>query len=267
MHITQPSVSRNIAQLEEEIGVPLFDRLPHEVRMTPAGRKFLPYAERTLAELERGIHALARQSLDIRLIRIATIHSWSIQRALTHDLQTIQRLLPQTKFKILTGSTAEVHQMLTDGHADMGICCGPCDTEEMTSKILFQQELALFIPKTFRERVHEPYDLKDVPWIQYHRQIGHYRTVEGLWQQYGIEPSVVAEGASSNLVANMVIEGLGCGLLPVTAPSDLMVNLSRADLSDLVPRQIHNVFLVHRRTGEDAVLRQVVGVLSSEELA
>lgn len=48
LHIAQPSVTHRIQNLEEHVGVPLFDRLPRGVRLTPAGQRLLPYAEAML---------------------------------------------------------------------------------------------------------------------------------------------------------------------------------------------------------------------------
>ncbi|OBK19995.1 LysR family transcriptional regulator [Mycobacterium asiaticum] len=62
LNITQPALSRTIAQLEDALGVTLLDRTSRRVETTRAGRTFLEYVERILAELERGFGALRRQA-------------------------------------------------------------------------------------------------------------------------------------------------------------------------------------------------------------
>lgn len=62
LNITQPALSRTIAQLEDALGVTLLDRTSRRVETTRAGRTFLEYVERVLAELERGFGALRRQA-------------------------------------------------------------------------------------------------------------------------------------------------------------------------------------------------------------
>jgi DNA-binding transcriptional LysR family regulator len=64
--ITQPALSRTIQQLEDALGATLLDRSSRHVETTPAGRTFVDYAERVLAELERGVAAVRRQA-SIRL--------------------------------------------------------------------------------------------------------------------------------------------------------------------------------------------------------
>src|ERR1700741_3176090 len=66
LKITQPALSRTVQQLEDALGVTLLDRSSRHVETTRAGRTFLDYAERVLAELERGFSAVRRQA-SIRL--------------------------------------------------------------------------------------------------------------------------------------------------------------------------------------------------------
>ena len=53
LHIAQPPLSRQIRDLEREVGTPLFERVPRGVELTPAGSAFLPEARLTLAQAER----------------------------------------------------------------------------------------------------------------------------------------------------------------------------------------------------------------------
>lgn len=66
LRITQPALSRTVAQLEDAVGVTLLDRSSRHVEATTAGRAFLEHIERVLAELERGFGAVAQQA-NIRL--------------------------------------------------------------------------------------------------------------------------------------------------------------------------------------------------------
>ena len=60
LHTAQPSLSQQIRQLEHEVGVPLFERTRHHVRLTPAGRLFLLEAQEILSRVERAVRRAAR---------------------------------------------------------------------------------------------------------------------------------------------------------------------------------------------------------------
>ena len=62
IHLTQPAVSKRIAQLEQRLGKPLFDRMGRQIRLTEAGQRLLPYAQTILNSVQNSIHDI--KSLD-----------------------------------------------------------------------------------------------------------------------------------------------------------------------------------------------------------
>src|SRR6476661_7204926 len=78
LRIAQPPLSRQIRDLEREIGVPLFERVPRGVELTPAGRAFLPEARLTLSQAERAQRSAQRAAqgetgrLRVGFVEVAT---------------------------------------------------------------------------------------------------------------------------------------------------------------------------------------------------
>jgi len=66
LHVTQPALSRQIAALEEELGVALFDRIRKRIHLTDAGRFFLPKARQLICDAETGAQQLREQFGDAR---------------------------------------------------------------------------------------------------------------------------------------------------------------------------------------------------------
>ncbi len=59
LHLSQPPLTRRIRALEDELGAPLFERLPRGMRMTPAGEAFLPHARQVLAAVDAAARAVS----------------------------------------------------------------------------------------------------------------------------------------------------------------------------------------------------------------
>jgi DNA-binding transcriptional LysR family regulator len=78
LHMAQPPLSAAIRQLERELGVELFTRTSREVKLTEAGRAFLPGAQRTLAEADRAVQD-ARRAAAGELGQLRIGYSWSVR--------------------------------------------------------------------------------------------------------------------------------------------------------------------------------------------
>lgn len=72
--ITQPSLSHAIAQLEKELGVPLFEKTGRKTTLTRFGEEFLPCAEHTLAFLDAGVSSLQKAARGAGIIRWRRLH-------------------------------------------------------------------------------------------------------------------------------------------------------------------------------------------------
>ena len=78
LHVTQPTLSHQIKQLESMVGTMLFDRSTKEVELTDAGRLFKPYCERILKEIDASALAISElEGLMRGTLRMAVFHSFS----------------------------------------------------------------------------------------------------------------------------------------------------------------------------------------------
>ena len=84
LHRTQPAISRRLGILEHELGAPMFERVRGNVRLTEAGRVFLPYAETALAALKDGCEA-------VRGLQTGLQGTVSLARRRTHGSSTCAR--------------------------------------------------------------------------------------------------------------------------------------------------------------------------------
>jgi DNA-binding transcriptional LysR family regulator len=122
LHIAQPPLSRQIQALEQELGVPLFDRLPRGLRLTPAGAEFLEGARAVLAEAQRAVER-ARGVERGESGRLVLAHS----RAAEHGamvaavVAAMERLHPGVRVELRQMGSAEAWDGVRQGGADAAI--------------------------------------------------------------------------------------------------------------------------------------------------
>ena len=137
LHLSQSAVSQQVAALEDELGVPLLERIGRRVFLTPAGRVLADEAGRVLAALDRAVEAVRAHGADeaglLRLGASTTPGVYLVPQA----LGSLRTSLPgvDVSFRIANSSTIE--RGLVDNELDLGIV-----GEEITREELFQIPLA-----------------------------------------------------------------------------------------------------------------------------
>ena len=167
LNIAQSSLSQQIKQLEEELGVQLFLRNSHAIRLTEAGELMLPHALRTIHDAEActdRIHDL-RQLLTGTL-NVGVTHSFS--PILTETVVSFMKLYPRIKLNVIYKPMGELMELLAKRELDFVLAFRPNQTmPDVESHILFQNSLSAVVnaghPLARKEKVTltelEHYDL------------------------------------------------------------------------------------------------------------
>lgn len=122
LHIAQSAVSRQIQQIEAELGVPLFNRLPQGVELTAAGELFLRYARHTSQQMTRlKTEVKSVEKTRRRHIRIAAMISMT-HHVLPIAIARFRETEPDATFEVKLGNYAELVELVLNGDADIGIC-------------------------------------------------------------------------------------------------------------------------------------------------
>ena len=148
LHISQPTLSHQIKQLEVELGTELFARYPRSVELTEAGRQFRPHCDRILKEVDDGLQTVSDVKGVLRgTLNMAVFHSFSrsllgpavSQFVLRHQgVRVVARLVPR----------AEMERDLANGTLDMAVAYVAEDSEHIVAETLFQEELVLVVGDT-----------------------------------------------------------------------------------------------------------------------
>lgn len=140
LHITQPTLSRQIAQLEEELQIPLFERRSKTLHLTQSGLLFARRA-REMVELEnKMIHELNNVSSQIKGELIVGSGEMACNRQFLDIVRRFQIRYPQVSLTILAGTADQTREMMESGLIDLGLFINPGRLEGMNRKIWKTQE-------------------------------------------------------------------------------------------------------------------------------
>ena len=245
--LTQSALSRSIAKLEEELGVPLFDRKVRGVTLNRYGEILLPHVNRAIQEI-----TMAKQEIsDINdpyhgSISLAFIHT--LGSSFVPDLiGDFRELYPGIQFQLTQDSTRKIMNLLELGEIDLGFCT---PNEQMKHAYIemipaIDEELFLIVPKKHRLADRKEVELREVaddPFVLYKQESGIREVIENLCQEAGFTPNVSFEGVGDATIAGFVGANFGVALIPFIPGLDLD-KISLLSVSDpICRRQIQMVW-------------------------
>ncbi|MBE7157559.1 MAG: LysR family transcriptional regulator [Rhodospirillales bacterium] len=147
VHVSQPAISMQVAELESSLGTPLFERLPRGVRLTEAGCVLLGYAQRIAgleAEAERAMRELrGLERGRLMLGASTTIGSYLLPKVLGE----FRSLHPAIELQLHIANTEEITTRLVDRTLDLGLTEGVAPQDEaIRSRIFYEDELIVVAP-------------------------------------------------------------------------------------------------------------------------
>lgn len=216
--ISQPSLSHAIAQLEGELGVPLFEKTGRNTALTRYGEEFLTCAEQTLATLDGGVESLRRGARGEGLIRLGLLRTLGVD----FIPELAARFLAahpdrEIQFAFHTGSTRYLLDGLLARRHDLAFCSQPPEEMKLTAHVVDQQDLVLIVPRDHPLAGRTQVDLEETlpyPYVCFSREAGLRGVVDGLFQQIGGEPRAAYEVEEDEVVAGLVSRGFGIAVVP-----------------------------------------------------
>jgi DNA-binding transcriptional LysR family regulator len=215
--LAQPTVTLHVQELEEDLGLELFDRRGRKRLLTRAGELF---AERALPILE-GLDALTESMAEIRDARGGRLHIGSIEPAaserITPILSRLRRERPALRIRLDVSGTEGVSRGVASGEADLGICSAPPAELALKFEPLFSQELVLLVPSRHplaRSASVRASDLEGEPLLVTEQGCAYRGAVEAAFQKRGVQPLWALETGSIETLKAAVRQGLGIALLP-----------------------------------------------------
>ncbi|WP_199615108.1 LysR family transcriptional regulator [Paenibacillus alkalitolerans] len=162
LHITQPSVSYAIKQMEEALGVKLFHRLSKGVELTEEGRALLSYVEQSFSLLDAGQnHVYNLKRLTAGEIRIGASDSL-IKHLLLPYLNLFHAEYPGIRIRLSHGKSPEIAQRLKEGGIDCAIVHMPLDDSQLDIQTLAVLEDCFVVGEAYLELANRPLSAREL---------------------------------------------------------------------------------------------------------
>lgn len=217
LHISQPSLSQQVKNLEDELGTPLFDRVGRGVQLTEAGRIFSEYAKRALLEIKWGQQQLDElQNLQHGTLRIGAIHTFNTS-LVPPIVAEFHAKYPAIKILVEEESTVEIANHISRGELDIGIAFSHALLPDIEPDPLFEEEFVLAVRKDHPladKGTIEFKQLEGVPLILVSEKTSTRWLINQFFEEAGIEATVQVETSTIAVSMQIIAKSELAGIVP-----------------------------------------------------
>ena len=223
LHISQPSLSYAIGELEKELGVKLFEKERRKITLTLYGQQFLPYAERSLDILKEGTDLLNQlASNSPQIIRLGYFHSVSAS-LIPSVIENFyhQNEESNIRFHFTEAPSYDILSLIRSGSLDMGFSVHQADWAESVGVV--RQPLYLAVPSRHPLAASGHVSFRDFakePMIMLERGSNLRAKMDHLFSQEKLIPNIVFEVRECNAALQYVGLGFGVSVLPQVPAMD-----------------------------------------------
>ncbi|MGG4143247.1 LysR family transcriptional regulator [Paenibacillus algorifonticola] len=260
LHVAQSAVSRQIHQLEEELGVKLFLQKGRNLQLTPVGHLFLKRAEVILADLDRAVVEI-HEFLDPEKgeIRLGFPHSLGVS-LIPQVVAAFRKHHPNVKFRFRQGMYPSLIRDMVKGEIDLAfISPFPDEHEHVCGQVLLTEELYAILPPAHAlagESSIRLSQLKDETFVLFSEGYSLRPIVWEACQEAGFTPKIGFEGEETETIRGLVAAGMGVSLLPAMALHHTGI-LQPAKVRVEQPHVTRNIGIIHRSNEKLSLVAKV----------
>ena len=262
---SQPTVSFQIRQLEEELGLKLFDRIGHAIRLTEKGRDVLIHAQRICHACQDLARESERDSEVRGEVRVAMADS--LRTALVSSgYAGFREQYPHISVRVATAGTGDLFRMLDQNEADL-VCTLDSHIYNTNYVVVGEEQIGVhFIvpaghPLAAADVLTEA-DLLEQPVLLTEKGMSYRRMLDERLARDALEIRPVLEISSADLICQLVEQGVGISFLPdfVTEAAVLRGTVKRLSLAEFEP-DLWKQLLYHRDKWVSPQMEAVLHVL------
>ena len=216
MGVSQPSISRSIAELEQILGFSLFDRVKGRLVPTPEGQMFYRDVDASFSGLDRLRSAGARirdfGSGSVRVASLAALGSTLLPRA----IKLFRDQHPTTTVNLNILSSSGVRNAVADGEFDIGLAADEVDLSGVEHQVFGSFQAVIAIPPEHElasRDVISPADLGHIDYVALSPEDRARHRFDQVCEEAGVKPNLVTETPNSATVCALALAGVGLGLV------------------------------------------------------
>jgi len=218
LHTSQPGVSRQIRELEDELQIEIFERAGKRLtRLTEPGKMVIPIIERILLDAQN-LHNVAQDfsARQTGQLTIAATHSQA-RYALPGAVNDFRALYPSVTLNLHQGSPHQIAQLLIDGEADIGIATEAlAGYEQLVALPCYRWTHCVIVPKDHELLDGQPLTLERLvrfPVITYEPGFTGRSHIDAAFARQDLKPHIVISAMDADVVKTYVALGVGVGIV------------------------------------------------------
>ncbi len=218
--ISQPPLSRQIKELENEIGAQLFERNNKRVLLTEAGK----FYEKEMREIIKNIDRIHIQTKKIGQNQSGEFRIGYVSATYTQDLSALVAFLsskyPFVNFRLYEVPTVKQKLALEDLKIDLGIVRAPLYSPKIETELWFKDSFSFVFNKNLYpiEKEQDISKMSETTFVYYNKTYApqYYENLLQIGAYFGFEPKVVHETNTISAIIELVKNGLGVSVVPTT---------------------------------------------------
>ncbi|HEX3023894.1 MAG TPA: LysR substrate-binding domain-containing protein [Chitinophagaceae bacterium] len=220
LFISQSTLSQQIKQLEDELGILLFDRVGKKIRITEAGSLFLIYARQALQDTKDGKQIIE----DLKELKTGILNigvTYGLSALLTDTIVSFSKRYPQIKITVDFGTSEDLLEKLKIAKIDFVLSFLQLPADDVfVSQVLFDSKLALVVHPSHQAAKEKTIDVKELQNIGLALPAKGFNTrdfLDDAFLKNNISPSVKVELNDINMLLQLVETGNWCTVLTMAS--------------------------------------------------
>ena len=265
LYTAQPSLSQQIKDLEEDVGVRLLNRTKRKVELTEEGAVFLEQARLTIAQAEKAIN-MARQvsKAKQKMLRIGFVPVAEM-KIFPYVLPNLRVQNPELKIELQSLNNIEQFKGIKKGELDITFTRQRLDSEEIESRFVLREPLVFILPKDHPLAKYDRIPVKALDGIDFvipsdEQSKTLHDTIIGFAEQNGVSFKIVQKADNILFNINSIGIGLGCTILPGYIVPLLLENSVTRPLDVELPSL--DLFVSYRKNATGIAVQKFMELLS-----